>query len=178
MTSATVPANSVRRYADGAADQRAEPGRAWSPPFATVSASAAPEYGRQLTNAAEDSPTRRTTTTAALRRQVKRHPVATVAIVAGTVGAFLLLRRAFSSRRRRSGLSSPLHTWVRPRCPPNEENPPTGGFSFACSQSPGQTDLRIGLVLIELVFLDRPTDILGVHLPSFASAASAAWAIQ
>jgi hypothetical protein len=28
---------------------------------------------------------------------VNRHPVATVAIVAGTIGAFLLLRRAFSS---------------------------------------------------------------------------------
>jgi hypothetical protein len=28
---------------------------------------------------------------------VKQHPVATLAIVAGTVGAFLLLRRAFRS---------------------------------------------------------------------------------
>ena len=30
-----------------------------------------------------------------LRRHVNRHPVATAAIVAGTIGAFLLLRRAF-----------------------------------------------------------------------------------
>jgi hypothetical protein len=32
-----------------------------------------------------------------LRRHVNRHPVATAAIVAGTIGAFLLLRRAFRS---------------------------------------------------------------------------------
>ena len=32
-----------------------------------------------------------------LRRQVNRHPGATVAIVAGTIGAFILLRRAFRS---------------------------------------------------------------------------------
>ena len=32
-----------------------------------------------------------------LRRHVNRHPAATVAIVAGTVGAFLLLRKAFRS---------------------------------------------------------------------------------
>jgi hypothetical protein len=29
---------------------------------------------------------------------VNRHPAATVAIVAGTIGAFLLLRKALSSR--------------------------------------------------------------------------------
>lgn len=52
-------------------------------------------YGRQLSHAAEDFADEANYQYRRLRRQVNRHPAATVAIVAGTVGAFLLLRRAF-----------------------------------------------------------------------------------
>lgn len=54
-------------------------------------------YGRQLTQAAEDFADEANYHYRRLRRQVNRHPGATVAIVAGTIGAFLLLRRAFRS---------------------------------------------------------------------------------
>lgn len=54
-------------------------------------------YGRQLSHAAEDFADEANYQYRRLRRQVNRHPAATVAIVAGTVGAFLLLRRAFRS---------------------------------------------------------------------------------
>ena len=63
----------------------------------SVSASAAPDYGRQMSHAAEDFADEANYHYRRLRRQVNRHPAATVAIVAGTVGAFLLLRRAFRS---------------------------------------------------------------------------------
>ncbi|MBU6248588.1 MAG: hypothetical protein KGN77_12600 [Xanthomonadaceae bacterium] len=56
------------------------------------------DYGRQITRAAEDFADEANYQYRRLRRQVKRHPAATVAIVAGTVGAFLLLRRAFAGR--------------------------------------------------------------------------------
>jgi hypothetical protein len=56
------------------------------------------EYRRQLSNAAEDFADEANYQYRRLRRQVNRHPVATVAIVAGTIGAFLLLRQAFRSR--------------------------------------------------------------------------------
>lgn len=52
-------------------------------------------YSRQLTNAAEDIADEANYHYRRLRRQVNRHPAATVAIVAGTVAAFMLLRRAF-----------------------------------------------------------------------------------
>ena len=52
-------------------------------------------YGRQLTQAAEDFADEANYHYRRLRRQVSRHPTAAVAIVAGTIGAFLLLRRAF-----------------------------------------------------------------------------------
>ena len=54
-------------------------------------------YGRQLSHAAEDFADEANYHYRRLRRQVNRHPAATVAIVAGTIGAFLLLRRAFRS---------------------------------------------------------------------------------
>lgn len=56
-------------------------------------------YGRQLSHAAEDLADEANYQYRRLRRQVNRHPAATVAIVAGTVGAFLLLRRAFRDHR-------------------------------------------------------------------------------
>ncbi len=55
------------------------------------------DYGRQLSHAAEDFADEANYQYRRLRRQVNRHPAATVAIVAGTIGAFLLLRRAFRS---------------------------------------------------------------------------------
>lgn len=54
-------------------------------------------YGWQLNRAAEDLADEASYRYRRLRRQVSRHPVATAAIVAGTIGAFLLLRRAFRS---------------------------------------------------------------------------------
>lgn len=54
-------------------------------------------YGQQLSHAAEDLADEANYHYRRLRRQVNRHPAATVAIVAGTIGAFLLLRRAFRS---------------------------------------------------------------------------------
>ena len=55
------------------------------------------QYGQQLTQAAEDFADEANYHYRRLRRQVNRHHAATVAIVAGTIGAFLLLRRAFRS---------------------------------------------------------------------------------
>ena len=55
------------------------------------------DYGQRLTNAAEDFADEANYHYRRLRRQVSRHPTATVAIVAGTIGAFLLLRRVFRS---------------------------------------------------------------------------------
>jgi len=54
-------------------------------------------YGKQLARAAEDFADEANYHYRRLRRQVTRHPAATAAIVAGTLGAFLLLRRAFRS---------------------------------------------------------------------------------
>ncbi|HZX71604.1 MAG TPA: hypothetical protein VFE77_12375 [Rhodanobacter sp.] len=56
------------------------------------------DYRRQLTRASEDFADEANYQYRRLRRQVNRHPAATVAIVAGTIGAFLLLRQAFRSR--------------------------------------------------------------------------------
>jgi hypothetical protein len=50
-----------------------------------------------MTRAAEDFADEANYQYRRLRRQVNRHPAATAAIVAGTVGAFLLLRRVFRS---------------------------------------------------------------------------------
>ncbi|MEO7052934.1 MAG: hypothetical protein ABI128_14830 [Rhodanobacter sp.] len=53
------------------------------------------DYGRQLSHAAEDFADEANYQYRRMRRQVNRHPAATIAIVAGTIGAFLLLRQAF-----------------------------------------------------------------------------------
>ncbi|HEX5304652.1 MAG TPA: hypothetical protein VFW82_01055 [Dyella sp.] len=87
----------VRQVANGAAGTAhdlAERGRRASSRFGKHSDG----YRRQLTRAAEDFADEANYQYRRLRRQVNRHPAATVAIVAGTVGAFLLLRKAFSSR--------------------------------------------------------------------------------
>lgn len=55
------------------------------------------DYSRRLANAAEDFSDEANYRYRRLRRNVTRHPVAAVAVVAGTVGAFLLLMRAFRS---------------------------------------------------------------------------------
>lgn len=55
------------------------------------------KYGRQLSTAAEDFADEASYHYRRARRQAKSHPVATVAIAAGTIGAFLLLYRALSS---------------------------------------------------------------------------------
>ena len=54
-------------------------------------------YGEQLSRAAEDLADEANYHYRRLRRQVNRHPAATLAIVASTIGAFWLLRRAFRS---------------------------------------------------------------------------------
>jgi hypothetical protein len=55
------------------------------------------DYRRELTRVAGELADEANYRYRRARRQVKQHPVATLAIVAGTVGAFLLLRRAFRS---------------------------------------------------------------------------------
>jgi hypothetical protein len=55
------------------------------------------DAGKRITQAAEDFADEANYQYRRLRRQVNRHPAATVAIVAGTIGAFLLLRRVFRS---------------------------------------------------------------------------------
>jgi hypothetical protein len=86
----------AREYADGAASRAQnlfERGRRISGRFGKQSN----DYGQRLTNAAEDFADEANYHYRRLRRQVSRHPTATVAIVAGTIGAFLLLRRVFRS---------------------------------------------------------------------------------
>ena len=86
----------VRYYADNAADKAQswiERGRRSTQKFG----SRGRNYGQQLSRKAEDLADEANYQYRRLRRQVNRHPVATVAIVAGTIGAFLLLRRAFRS---------------------------------------------------------------------------------
>ncbi len=56
------------------------------------------DYGRQLSHAAEDIADEAQYQYRRARRHVGRHPVASTAIVAGTVGAFLLLRRMLRDR--------------------------------------------------------------------------------
>jgi len=87
----------VRHYADEAsdrADDLLERGREMRRRFGHQRY----DYARRLSHAAEDFADEANYQYRRLRRHVGRHPVATVAIVAGTVGAFLLLRRAFRSR--------------------------------------------------------------------------------
>jgi hypothetical protein len=84
----------VRHYADEAADRAtelAERGRQASRRFGRNRNA----YSRRLTNAAEDFADEANYQYRRLRRHVTRHPVATTAIIAGTVGAFFLLRHLF-----------------------------------------------------------------------------------
>jgi hypothetical protein len=55
------------------------------------------DASKRISQAAEDFADEANYQYRRLRRHVNRHPVATAAIVAGTIGAFLLLRRAFRS---------------------------------------------------------------------------------
>lgn len=86
----------VRHYADDAASSAQslfERGRKTAERFGKRSNN----YSQRISNAAEDFADEANYHYRRLRRQVNRHPGATVAIVAGTIGAFLLLRRAFRS---------------------------------------------------------------------------------
>jgi hypothetical protein len=80
----------VRRYADDAGDTA----RGWIARGRRAAARFDGDgYRRRLARAAEDLADETSYRYRRLRRQVNRHPVATAAIVAGTIGAFLLLRR-------------------------------------------------------------------------------------
>ncbi|MBB6241181.1 MULTISPECIES: hypothetical protein [unclassified Rhodanobacter] len=90
----------VRGYADDAASgaqSLLERGRRATERAAERFGKKGDNYSRRLSNAAEDFADEANYHYRRLRRQVNRHPGATVAIVAGTIGAFLLLRRAFRS---------------------------------------------------------------------------------
>ncbi|GLQ99620.1 hypothetical protein [Dyella mobilis] len=83
----------VRHYTDGVsdtADNLMTRGRR------AVSRLQGADTGKRIARAAEDFADEANYQYRRLRRHVNRHPVATAAIVAGTIGAFLLLRRAFS----------------------------------------------------------------------------------
>jgi len=87
----------VRHYADGAASSAQslfDRGRSIGERFGKRGN----HYSQRLTNAAEDFADEANYHYRRLRRQVNRHPTASVAIVAGTIGAFLLLRHMFRSR--------------------------------------------------------------------------------
>lgn len=86
----------VRHYADDAATGAQswfDRGRRATKRFSGNSS----DYSRKLSNAAEDFADEANYHYRRLRRQVNRNPGATVAILAGTIGAFILLRRAFRS---------------------------------------------------------------------------------
>ncbi|PWK85922.1 hypothetical protein [Fulvimonas soli] len=83
----------VRDYAESASDaagELAERGRRAARRFGHGG-----DYRRRLVRLAEDMADEANYQYRRARRHVQRHPVATAAIVAGTVGAFLLLRRLF-----------------------------------------------------------------------------------
>lgn len=82
----------VRQYASGTADTASnliERGRRMSRSFGRRGSG----YGKQISHMAEDLADEATYQYRRARRQATRHPVAAVAIVAGTIGAFLLLRK-------------------------------------------------------------------------------------
>jgi len=86
----------VRQYANGATDSAhglVERGRRAASRFGRQGH----DVGRHLSRAAEDFADEANYQYRRLRRQVKRHPGATLAIAAGTIGAFLLLRKVFAS---------------------------------------------------------------------------------
>lgn len=85
-------ADRARYYADRAGNSArslTERGQDWGERFARRSN----RYSRQLAHKAEDLADEASYQYRRARRQVARHPVATVAIVAGTIGAILLLTR-------------------------------------------------------------------------------------
>lgn len=82
----------VRDYADDAAGSARgllQRGRQFGERLASR------DYRRQLSTVAEDLADSANYQYRRARRQVTRHPVAAAAVVAGTITAFLLLRRAF-----------------------------------------------------------------------------------
>ena len=84
----------ARYYADRAssgARALAERGRDFGARFARHGN----RYGRQIALKAEDLADEANYQYRRARRQISRHPVATTAIVVGTIGAFLLLSRMF-----------------------------------------------------------------------------------
>jgi hypothetical protein len=86
----------VRQYANGTADTAGdliERGRRLGNRFGRRGTS----YGKQLSHMAEDLADEASYQYRRVRRHASRHPVAAVAIVAGTVGAFLLLRKLLHS---------------------------------------------------------------------------------
>ncbi|MDE2086473.1 MAG: hypothetical protein KGI63_04465 [Xanthomonadaceae bacterium] len=88
-------ADRARRHADDASDAA----RGWIARGRRAAARLdGQEYRRRLTRAAEDLADETSYRYRRLRRQVNRHPVATAAIVAGTLGAFLLLQRVLRER--------------------------------------------------------------------------------
>lgn len=87
----------VRHYADEAAsraDSLVERGRDAGRRFGRNRTT----YARRIGHAAEDFADEANYQYRRIRRHVGRHPVATTAIIAGTVGAFLLLRQLFRDR--------------------------------------------------------------------------------
>lgn len=84
--------NRVRQYSDGVADGA---DGLLSRGKRAVSKFNRRDTGKRITRAAEDFADEANYQYRRLRRQVNRHPGATVAIVAGTIGAFLLLRHVF-----------------------------------------------------------------------------------
>lgn len=84
----------VRHYAEGtssSASDLLERGRQATRRLGRTGA----DYRRQLSHAAEDMADEAQYQYRRARRQISRHPVATTAIIAGTIGAFLLLRQLF-----------------------------------------------------------------------------------
>lgn len=86
----------VRHYADKTANgagELIERGRRISRRFGYRSAG----YGKQLSHMAEDLADEANYQYRRVRRHAGRHPIAATAIVAGTIGAFFLLRRLLRS---------------------------------------------------------------------------------
>ncbi|MEI7035529.1 hypothetical protein [Fulvimonas yonginensis] len=86
----------VRHYANETADtagELVERGRRMTRRFGNRGLG----YGKQLSHMAEDLADEANYQYRRIRRQASRHPVAAVAVVAGTIGAFFLLRRLLRS---------------------------------------------------------------------------------
>jgi hypothetical protein len=84
----------VRQYANGTADTASnliERGRRMTTRLGRSG------YGKQLSHMAEDLADEASYQYRRARRHATRHPVATVAVVAGTIGAFFLLRKLLRS---------------------------------------------------------------------------------